>query len=61
VDVIEANGEIAGELEVLTLVFAHGDVGGPARQLDEAWPREQVGLPVHEDVGGLEDRVGEEP
>ena len=43
--VIEADGQIAGELEVLALVVAH---------------RNLVGV-IEEDVGGLEDGVGEQP
>lgn len=41
---VEANGQLAGELEVLGLVLADGHVGGV----------------VEGDVGGLQDRVGEE-
>lgn len=41
---VEASGEVTGELEVLSLVFTDGDMGGA----------------VEKDVGGLEDGVGEE-
>jgi hypothetical protein len=41
---IESYGEVAGEFEMLCLVFADGDVRGV----------------VEKDVGGLEDGVGEE-
>ena len=43
--VVEAHGQVPGELEVLALVVAH---------------RDPVGV-VEQDVGRLEDRVGEEP
>jgi hypothetical protein len=45
VEAVESAGQLTGELQMGKLIFAHGNI---------------VGL-VEEDVGGLKDRITEEP